>query len=91
LKVYRQIRPVLDKKASAFLVHIRTLALNEDYSDVFLSHAQFYVFVDRYDIQVCIKDSGFAYLLDKEFWDLMIDDGGALLGDFMEMVLKRIK
>ena len=30
-------------------------------------------------------------ILDKEFRNLMINGGGALLGDFMEMVLKRIK
>jgi hypothetical protein len=27
---------------------------------------------------------------DEEFKDLMIEDGGALLGDFMEMVVQRI-
>lgn len=119
------------------------LAPDEDYTDVFLSHAQLYFFAEKYDIQVLrmlaletlqntlaiftlhkertgdiiallryvyantnelhdgIEDLrslltqyvGYemdTLILDKEFRNLMIDDGGALLGDFMEMVLKRI-
>ena len=116
---------------------------DEDYSHVFLSHAQLYVFAEAYDIQPLrllaldnlqnvlaiftlyknrttdiiallkyvykntndptdgIEDlrtlltqyMGFemgALMKDEEFRDVMIDDGGAMLGDFMKMVLKRI-
>lgn len=115
----------------------------EDYTDVFLSHAQLYVFADKYDIQplkmlaleelhatlaiytlylVRTKDiimllryvygntgqndggeedlrkllktyMGFemdALMKDEEFRDLMIEDGGPLLGDVMTMVRRRI-
>ncbi|KAL9636524.1 MAG: hypothetical protein Q9204_002229 [Flavoplaca sp. TL-2023a] len=115
----------------------------EDYTDVFLSHAQLYVFAEKYDIQTLkilalenlqttlaiftlyqgrtgdivtllryvysntSKPSDDAedlrtllrdyvgyemdtLMKDDEFRDLMIADGGALLGDFLTMVMKRI-
>ena len=115
----------------------------EDYTEVFLSHAQLYVFAEQFDIQT-LKLSALENLQttlanftlyqertgdiitllqyvysntsepsddaedlrtllrdyvgyemdilmkDDEFRDLMIADGGALLGDFMTMVMKRI-
>ena len=115
----------------------------EDYTDVFLSHARLYVFADKYDIQA-LKDLAldelhatlkiydlyptrtgditellrYAYanssdspegvedlrtlimqyvsyemdtLIDDEgFKDLMIENGGPLLGDFLRMVGRRI-
>lgn len=116
---------------------------NEDYTDVFLSHAQLYVFAEKYDIQTLktlalenlqnvlaiftlyeertgdiIALLRYVYMntselidghkemrtllthyvgyemdtlmKDEEFRDLMIADGGELLGDFMKMVMKRI-
>ncbi|KAL8884425.1 MAG: hypothetical protein Q9192_006848 [Flavoplaca navasiana] len=115
----------------------------EDYTDVFLSHAQLYVFAEKYDIQTLkilalenlqttlaiftlyqgrtgdiITLLRYAYsntsepsddaedlrtllrdyvgyemdtlMKDDEFRELMIADGGALLGDFLTMVMKRI-
>lgn len=115
----------------------------EDYTDVFLSHAQLYVFADKYDIQplkmlaldelhatlaiytlsyartgdivallryvygnTIQSDEGeedlrkeltryiggeMATLInDGDFKDLIIEDGGPLLGDFMTMVGRRI-
>ena len=115
----------------------------EDYTDVFLSHARLYVFADKYDIQSLktlameelhatlaiftlhrARTGDIVALLryiygntnesrkgtedmrtlmtqylglemdtlirDEDFKDLMIKDGGALLGDFMRMVGKRI-
>ncbi|KAL8912845.1 MAG: hypothetical protein Q9171_002223 [Xanthocarpia ochracea] len=115
----------------------------EDYTYVFLSHAQLYVFAEKYDIQKLrtlalenlqnvlaifklyeertgdiitllkyiyenttepiddIEDLrtllthyvGYemdTLMKDEAFRDLMIADGGALLGDFMKMVMKRI-
>ena len=115
----------------------------EDYADVFLSHAQLYVFAEKYDIQTLrtlalknlqnvlaiftlykertgdiitlleyiyentrepidgIEDLrtllthyvGYEMdmlMKDESFRDLMIADGGALLGDFMKMVMKRL-
>ncbi|KAL2036743.1 hypothetical protein N7G274_010538 [Stereocaulon virgatum] len=119
-------------------------ALEEDYTEVFLSHARLYVFADKYDIQplktlaleelqamlkifnLHLERTGdiiallrFVYantgepdggvedmramlthyigfemdtlMKDDGFRDLMIEDGGALLGDFMTMVGKRIR
>ncbi|KAL8858394.1 MAG: hypothetical protein Q9178_005075 [Gyalolechia marmorata] len=116
----------------------------EDYTGVFLSHAQLYVFAEKYDIQTLrtlalenlqnilaiftlyeertgdiisllryiyantsepidgIEDLrtllthyvGYemdTLMKDEDFRDLMITDGGALLGDFMKMVMKRIR
>ena len=118
-------------------------APNEDYTDVFLSHARLYVFAEKYDIQplkalaleelqamlaifnlhiertgdiiallryvyenTCESAEGVenmrtlmthyvgyemdTLMKDDDFRDLMIEDGGALLGDFMKMVGKRI-
>ena len=116
---------------------------NENYADVFLSHARLYVFAEQYDIQP-LKTLAFeqlqltltdfhlypertgdiigllryiydntgesaagiedlrtlltAYMSyemdtlmeDEEFKELMFFDGGALLGDFMSVVKKRI-
>lgn len=115
----------------------------EDYTDVFLSYAQLYVFAEKYDIQTLktlalenlqnvlaiftlyeertgdiIALLRYVYMntselidghkemrtllthyvgyemdtlmKDEEFRDLMIADGGELLGDFMKMVMKRI-
>lgn len=117
--------------------------VNEDYTEVFLSHARLSVFADKYDIQA-LKTLAFEELhntlaiytlysarsgdivallryvyantgvparsgedlrtllrdyvgyemsvlmQDEEFSDLMIEDGGPLLHDFMKMVAKRI-
>ncbi|KAA6407795.1 MAG: hypothetical protein FRX48_08146 [Lasallia pustulata] len=116
---------------------------NEDYTEVFLSHARLYVFAEKYDIQplktLALEElhstlaiytlySGrtgdiiallrYIYantgvstrggdtlrtllrdyvgcemsilMKDGEFKDLMIEDGGPLLEDFMKMVAKRI-
>lgn len=116
---------------------------NEDYTDVFLSHAKLYVFADMYAIEAlkvlalenlhsvlaifdlydeCTPDIiallQYAYantkamvgytdnmrvlladyigcemdtlIKDESFRDLMIEEGGALLGDFLRMVQKRI-
>ena len=116
---------------------------NEDYSEVFLSHAQLYVFAEKYDIQNLkmlaldnLQNVLTVYTLYEErtgdivtllryiyentgepvegtedmrtllrlymgyemdtlmkdagFRNVMIDDGGALLDDFMKMVRKRI-
>ena len=118
-------------------------APNEDYTEVFLSHARLYIFAEKYDIQplkalaleelqamlaifnLHIERTGdiiallrYVYdntgestegvedmrtlmthyvgyemdtlMKDDDFRDLMIEDGGALLGDFMKMVGKRI-
>ena len=115
----------------------------EDYTDVFLSHAQLYVFAEKYDIQLLkalaleelhatlaiytlypVRTGDIIALLryvygntgqsnggeeelrkvlttyigyemdtlmkDEEFNNLMIEDGGPLLGDFMTMVGRRI-
>lgn len=115
----------------------------EDYTDVFLSHAQLYVFAEKYDIQTLrmlalenlqttlaiftlyeartgdiiallryvyantskpidgVEDlrtllthyMGYemdTLMKDEEFRDLMVADGGPLLGDYMKMVMKRI-
>ena len=116
---------------------------SEDYTDVFLSHAQLYVFAEKYDIQK-LKASALeelhatlaiytqysertgdiiallryvydntaetkegsedmrnlmteyvgyemdALMDDEDFKNLMIEDGGSLLGDFMTMVRRRI-
>lgn len=116
---------------------------NEDYTEVFLSHARLYVFAEKYDIQplktlaleelhstlaiytlyrgrtrdiiallrYIYANTGVStrggdtlrtllrdyvgcemsiLMKDGEFKDLMIEDGGPLLEDFMEMVAKRI-
>lgn len=116
---------------------------DEDYTEVFLSHARLYVFADKYDIQPLkalaleeLHDTLAAYTLyrgrtgdiltllryvyantgqpargggdlrmllrdylgyemnvlmkDWEFKVLMIEDGGALLEDFIQMVAKQI-
>ena len=118
-------------------------APNEDYTEVFLSHARVYVFAEKYDIQslkalaldelhgtlqnfdlhaertgdivallrYVYANTGepvdgvedirtvlkhyvgfemYTLMKDKDFGDLMIEDGGALLGDFMRMVEQRI-
>lgn len=118
-------------------------APNENYREVFLSHARLYVFAEKYDIQplkalaleelqamlaifnLHIERTGdiiallrYVYentcesmegvenmrtlmthyvgyemdtlMKDDNFRDLMIEDGGELLGDFMKMVRKRI-
>ena len=118
-------------------------APNEDYTEVFLSHARVYVFAEKYDIQSLkalaldelhgtlqnfdlhpertgdiiallryiyantgetvdgVEDMrtvlkhyvGFemdTLMKDDDFGDLMIEDGGALLGDFLKMVEQRI-
>lgn len=115
----------------------------EDYTYVFLSHAQLYVFAEKYDIQRLkvlaleelhatlaiytlypVRTGDIIALLryvygntaqsnggeedlrnvltsyigyemdtlmgDDDFRDLMVEDGGPLLGDFMKMVKKRI-
>lgn len=115
----------------------------EDYTNVFLSHAQLYVFAEKYDVQLLrilalenlqnvlaiftlhkqrtrdiiallryiyantgepvdgeedlrmLMRQYVGYQMDtlmddKEFGDLIIENGGALLGDFMKMVTKRI-
>ncbi|KAL8844421.1 MAG: hypothetical protein Q9176_001331 [Flavoplaca citrina] len=115
----------------------------EDYTEVFLSHAQLYVFAEKYDMQTLkilalenlqttlaiftlheqrtgdiITLLRYVYantsetsdgvedlrtllrdyvgyemdtlMKDDGFRDLMIADGGALLGDFLTMVMKRI-
>jgi hypothetical protein len=117
--------------------------LDEDYTDVFLSHAKLYVFAEKYDIQTLrtlalenlhnvlaiftlykertgdiITTLRYVYAISREsidgiedlrtllklhvgyemdtlmedegFRDLMIEEGGALLGDFMKMVMRRI-
>ena len=119
------------------------LKRNEDYTEVFLSHAQLYVFAEKYDIQNLkllaldklhnvlsvftlfeertgdiiallryvyentsepvngVEDLRTLLTLyvgyemdtlmkDDGFRDLMIYDGGAIMGDFMKMVRKRI-
>lgn len=110
---------------------------NEDYTEVFLSHARLYAFADQYDIQplktLALEELHYAlagYTLhrartgdivtllryvyahtdadlrtllrkyvgyemgvlmnDEEFKNLVIEDGGVLLKDFMHMVAKRI-
>ena len=116
---------------------------NENYTEVFLSHARLYVFAEKYDIQLLamlalenLHDTLALYTLyhertrdivdllryvyantseqpeghknmrkllkdyvgyemkilieSKEFKELVIDDGGPLLDDFVEMVIKRI-
>ncbi|KAL8760305.1 MAG: hypothetical protein Q9199_000087 [Rusavskia elegans] len=116
---------------------------DEEYTDVFLSHAQLYVFAEKYDIQTLkmlalenlqttlaiftlyeartgdiIALLRYVYantgepidgveelrtllthymgyemdtlMKDEEFRDLMVADGGPLLGDYMKMVMKRI-
>ncbi len=118
-------------------------ASNEDYTEVFLSHARLYVFAEEYDIQSLkalaldelhgtlqnfylypertgdiiallryvyantgepldgVEDMrtvlkhyvGFEMddlMKGKGFGDLMIEDGGALLGDFLKMVEQRL-
>ncbi|KAK3170355.1 hypothetical protein OEA41_009742 [Lepraria neglecta] len=118
-------------------------APNEDYTEVFLSHARLYVFAEKYDIRplkalaleelqamlaifnlhnertgdiiallrYVYENTGEStegvedirtlmthyvgyemdtLMKDDGFRDLMIEDGGALLGDFMRMVGKRI-
>ena len=112
----------------------------EDYTQVFLSHAQLYVFAEKYDIrplrllalenlhntlkifylyaertgdivqllrytyantgdssddlrQIMTEYIGYemdTLMKDEAFKDVMIDDGGDLLGDFLGMVGKRI-
>ncbi|KAI9808038.1 MAG: hypothetical protein M1827_007544 [Pycnora praestabilis] len=113
--------------------------VNEDYTEVFLSHARLYVFAEKYDIQslktlaleelhntlaiytlyrrrtgdivallryvyantgvgedlrTLLRDYiGYemsVMMKDEEFKVLMVEDGGPLLSDFMEMVAKRI-
>ena len=116
---------------------------NENYTEVFLSHARVYVFAEKYDIQLLkalaldelhgtlqnfslypertgdiiallryiyattaesvdgVEDMrtilqqyiGFemrTMMGDKDFGDLMIEDGGALLGDFLKVVKQRL-
>ena len=116
---------------------------SEDYTDVFLSHAQLYVFAEKYDIQklktfaleelhatlarytqYSVRTGDITALLryvydntvepkegpedmrtlmteyvgyemdvlmdDEDFKNLMIENGGSLLGDFMTMVRRRI-
>ena len=118
-------------------------ASNENYTEVFLSHARVYVFAEKYDIQLLkalaldelhgtlqnfslysertgdiiallryvyantgepvdgVEDMrivlqqyiGFGMdtlMGDKDFEDLMIEDGGALLGDFLKVVKQRL-
>lgn len=117
-------------------------ASNENYTEVFLSHARVYVFADQYDIQllkalaldelhgtlqnfylypersgdiiallryvytktgetveledirtILTRYIGFEMdmlMEDKGFRDLMMEDGGPLLGDFLKMVKQRI-
>ena len=117
---------------------------NEDYTEVFLSHARLYVFAEKYDIQrlkilaleelhntlaiftlhrgrtgdivtllkyvyantstsarsgeslrLLLRDYiGYemsTLMTDEDFRDLMVHDGGPLLGDFLKMVAIRIK
>lgn len=116
---------------------------NEDYTEVFLSHARLYVFADKYDIQPLktlaleeLHNTLATYTLyrdrtedilallryvyantgesarggedlrkllrdyvgyemtvlvkDRDFKNLMVEDGGPLLSDFIKMVAKRI-
>ena len=116
----------------------------EDYTDVFLSHARLYVFADMYDVQqlkmlaleelhatlaiynlyhertgdiisllryvygvICEREQsneGMRNLMtqyvgcemdtlvdDEDFKDLLIEDGGLLLGDFMKMAARIMK
>ena len=117
-------------------------AANENYTEVFLSHARLYVFAEMYDIQILktlaveelhnmlaiftlhpertgdiIALLRYVYantiptkggkdlrtlltdyveyemkllMKDKKFNDVIIEEGGALLDDFMRMVAKRI-
>ena len=118
-------------------------ASDEDYTEVFLSHARVYVFAEKYDIQLLralaldelhgtlqnfnlhpertgdiiallryvyantgesadgVEDMrtvmkhyvGFemdTLMKDNAFGDFMVEDGGALLGDFLKMVEQRI-
>ncbi len=117
--------------------------VNENYTEVFLSHAHLYVFAEKYDIQplktlaleelhntlalytlyrrrtgdivallryvygnTVVPERGgedlrtllrdyvgyemSVLMKDEEFKNLMIEEGGSLLGDFIEMVAKRI-
>ena len=119
------------------------LSANENYTEVFLSHARLYVFAEKYDIQLLAKLAlknlhdtlalytlhrersqdivdllGYVYantselpwsqenlrtvlkdyigremntlMRSKEFRELIIKNGGPLLDDFVEMVIKRI-
>ena len=135
--------PSVRKEAISICPPRHNQASNEDYTEVFLSHARVYVFAEQYDIQSlkalaldelhCTLQSfdlhpertgdiiallryiyantgeivdgvedmrtvlkhyiGFemdTLMKDNEFGDFMIEDGGALLRDFLKMVEQRI-
>ena len=137
-------KPLVRKEAINISPPRPNQASNEDYTEVFLSHARVYVFAEKYDIQLLkalaldelhatlqnfnlypertgdiisllryiyantgeivdgVEDMrsvlkhylGFemyTLMKDNDFGDLMIEDGGALLGDFMKMVEQRIR
>ena len=136
-------RPTVSREAVSICPPRPNQAPNEDYTEVFLSHARVYVFAEEYDIQSLkalaldelhgtlqnfdlhaertgdiiallryvytntgesadeVEDMrtvlkhyvGFEMdilMKDNDFGDLMIEDGGALLRDFMKMVEQRI-
>lgn len=136
--------PAVRKEAISICPPRPNQASNEDYTEVFLSHAHVYVFAEKYDIQLLralaldelhatlqnftlhpkrtgdiiallryiyantgeivdgVKDMrtilrhyiGFemdTLMKDDDFRELMIEDGGALLGDFLKMVERRIR
>ena len=138
-----QRMPSVRKEAISICPPRHNQASNEDYTEVFLSHARVYVFAEKYDIQLLkalaldelhgtlqsfdlypertgdiIALLRYAYantgeivdgvedmrtvlkhyvgfemdmlMKDKNFVDVMIDDGGALLGDFIKMVRQRM-
>lgn len=135
--------PSVRKEAISICPPRHNQASNEDYTEVFLSHARVYVFAEKYDIQLLkalaldelhgtlqnfdlhpertgdiIALLRYSYantgetadgvedmrtilrhyvafemdtlMKDNDFGDLMIEDGGALLGDFLKMVEQRI-
>ena len=136
-------RPTVSREAVSICPPRPNQAPNEDYTEVFLSHARVYVFAEKYDIQSLkalaldelhgtlqnfdlhaertgdiiallryvyantgesadeVEDMrtvlkhyvGFEMdilMKNNDFGDLMIEDGGALLRDFMKMVEQRI-
>ena len=136
-------QPTVRQQAISICPSRPNQAANEDYTEVFLSHARVYVFAEEYDIQTLkalaldelhgtlqnfslypertgdiiallryvyantgepvdgVEDMrtvlqqyvGFEMddlMKDKGFEDLMMEDGGALLGDFLKMVKQRL-
>ena len=136
--------PTVRKEAISICPPRPNQASNEDYTEVFLSHARVYVFAEEYDIQLLkalaldelhatlqnfnlypertgdiisllryiyantgeivdgVEDirtvlkhyvgfEMYTLMKDNDFGYLMIEDGGALLGDFLKMVEQRIR